>query len=128
MAEADWERGLIEKLAGAALALLLIADAGLAVYLWQSGRQGPEEMRAERMSQQAAAHSRQQEKVAQLQRFIDRFKAKASKAKQAQSRVKALERMERLAPVHAAAGFSFEFREPLNAPNPLLVLVNVQPK
>jgi ATP-binding cassette subfamily F protein 3 len=49
-----------------------------------------EEMRAERMSQQQAAHGRQQERVAQLQRFIDRFKAKASKAKQAQSRVKAL--------------------------------------
>ena len=51
-------------------------------------------MRAERMSQQQAAHGRQQERVAQLQRFIDRFKAKASKAKQAQSRVKALARME----------------------------------
>ncbi|HEX6244208.1 MAG TPA: ATP-binding cassette domain-containing protein, partial [Polyangiales bacterium] len=60
-----------------------------------------EAMRAERMSQQQAAFSRQQERIAQLQRFIDRFKAKASKAKQAQSRVKALERMEKIAPVLA---------------------------
>ncbi|RZT93609.1 ABC-F family ATP-binding cassette domain-containing protein [Rivibacter subsaxonicus] len=81
-----------------------------------------ETMRAERMSQQAAAFSRQQDKVAQLQRFIDRFKAKASKAKQAQSRVKALERMEKLAPVLTAADFSFEFREPANLPNPMLAM------
>ncbi|MDB5763520.1 MAG: ATP-binding cassette protein [Herminiimonas sp.] len=60
-----------------------------------------------------------------LQSFIDRFKAKASKAKQAQSRMKALSKMEELAPLRAAAEFSFEFREPLNAPNPLLVLEDV---
>ena len=58
-----------------------------------------EAMRSERISQQQAAFSRQQERIAQLQRFIDRFKAKASKARQAQSRVKALSRMEKLAPV-----------------------------
>src|SRR5690606_37344135 len=56
---------------------------------------------------------------------IDRCKAKATKAKQAQSRVKALARMEELAPLRAAAEFSFEFREPLSAPNPLLVLDSV---
>jgi ATP-binding cassette subfamily F protein 3 len=81
-----------------------------------------ESMRAERMSQQSAAYSRQQDKVAQLQRFIDRFKAKASKAKQAQSRVKALERMEKLAPVLTAADFAFSFREPANLPNPMLAM------
>jgi ATP-binding cassette subfamily F protein 3 len=79
-------------------------------------------MRAERMNQQQAAFSRQQDKVAQLQRFIDRFKAKASKAKQAQSRVKALERMEKIAPVLTSADFSFEFKEPQNLPNPMLVM------
>jgi ATP-binding cassette subfamily F protein 3 len=79
-----------------------------------------EEMRAERMSQQAAAFARQQDKIAQLQRFIDRFKAKATKAKQAQSRVKALARMEKLAPVLTASDFEFEFREPANLPNPML--------
>jgi len=81
-----------------------------------------EEMRAERMSQQAAAYGRQQEKMAQLQRFIDRFKAKASKAKQAQSRVKALARMERIAPVLTASDFEFEFREPKSLPNPMLAI------
>jgi ATP-binding cassette subfamily F protein 3 len=80
-----------------------------------------ETQRAERMVLQQAAFARQQEKVAHLQKFIDRFKAKASKAKQAQSRVKALERMEKLAPVLASADFDFEFREPLNLPNPMLM-------
>ncbi|MFN3860066.1 MAG: ATP-binding cassette domain-containing protein [Roseateles sp.] len=80
-----------------------------------------ESQRAERMVLQQAAFEKQQEKVAHLQRFIDRFKAKASKAKQAQSRVKALERMEKLAPVLTAADFSFEFREPLSLPNPMLM-------
>ena len=79
-----------------------------------------EEMRAERIAQQQAAFGRQQERIAQLTRFIDRFKAKASKAKQAQSRVKALARMQRLAPVLTASDFEFEFREPLNLPNPML--------
>ncbi len=79
-----------------------------------------EEQRAERMVQQQAAFGKQQEKIAHLQSFIDRFKAKASKAKQAQSRVKALERMEKIAPMLASAEFQFEFREPQNIPNPML--------
>ncbi|MDZ5459365.1 ABC-F family ATP-binding cassette domain-containing protein [Azohydromonas lata] len=81
-----------------------------------------EGMRAERLSQQASAYERQQDKIAQLQRFIDRFKAKATKAKQAQSRVKALDRMEKLAPVLTASDFSFQFREPVSLPNPMLSL------
>ena len=81
-----------------------------------------EEMRAERMVLQQASYEKQQERVAHLQKFIARFKAKASKAKQAQSRVKALARMEKLAPVLTAADFSFEFREPLNLPNPMLAM------
>ena len=81
-----------------------------------------EDMRAEQMSQQAAAFARQQDRIAHLQKFIDRFKAKATKAKQAQSRVKALERMERIAPVLADAEFSFEFQEPAQLPNPMLSL------
>ncbi|CAD5369733.1 Uncharacterized ABC transporter ATP-binding protein YheS [Rubrivivax sp. A210] len=79
-----------------------------------------EEMRAERLMQAQAAFSKQQDRIAHLQRFIDRFKAKASKAKQAQSRVKALARMERLAPAMTASDFSFEFREPASLPNPML--------
>jgi ATP-binding cassette subfamily F protein 3 len=84
-----------------------------------------EDMRAEQMELQQAAFSRQQEKIAHLQKFIDRFKAKASKAKQAQSRVKALDRMERIAPLLAEADFSFEFKEPANLPNPMLALQDV---
>ena len=79
-----------------------------------------EEMRAERLMQAHAAFSKQQDRIAHLQKFIDRFKAKASKAKQAQSRVKALARMERLAPAMTAGDFSFEFREPQSLPNPML--------
>jgi ATP-binding cassette, subfamily F, member 3 len=79
-----------------------------------------EEMRAERLSQAQAAFAKQQERIAHLQRFIDRFKAKASKAKQAQSRVKALARMEKLAPVLTASDFEFEFKEPASLPNPML--------
>ncbi|MBK6864044.1 MAG: ATP-binding cassette domain-containing protein [Ideonella sp.] len=84
-----------------------------------------EEMRAVRLEQAAAAFGKQQERIAHLQKFITRFKAKASKAKQAQSRVKALERMERLAPVLTASDFSFEFREPLSLPNPMLAFDQV---
>jgi ATP-binding cassette, subfamily F, member 3 len=84
-----------------------------------------ESMRAERLSQAASAFTRQRERIAHLQRFIDRFKAKASKAKQAQSRVKALARMEKLAPVLTASDFQFEFREPASLPNPMLVLRDV---
>jgi ATP-binding cassette subfamily F protein 3 len=79
-------------------------------------------MRAERMSQHAAAYAKQQDRIAHLNKFIARFKAKASKAKQAQSRVKALERMEKLGPVLTAADFEFEFREPESLPNPMLAL------
>jgi ATP-binding cassette subfamily F protein 3 len=84
-----------------------------------------ESMRAERMSQAQSAFEKQQERIAHLQRFIDRFKAKATKAKQAQSRVKALARMEKLAPVLTASDFAFEFREPANLPNPMLALKDV---
>ena len=83
-----------------------------------------EDMRAEQMLLQQAAHAKQQEKVAHLQKFIDRFKAKASKAKQAQSRVKALERMEKIAPMLADAEFQFEFKEPLSMPNPMLSMTD----
>jgi ATP-binding cassette subfamily F protein 3 len=79
-----------------------------------------EELRSEQLLLQQAAFAKQQEKIAHLQKFIDRFKAKASKAKQAQSRVKAIERMEKVAPMLASADFEFEFREPLNLPNPML--------
>jgi ATP-binding cassette subfamily F protein 3 len=70
------------------------------------------------LTQAQAAFGKQQDRIAHLQRFIDRFKAKASKAKQAQSRVKALARMEKLAPVLMASDFQFEFREPAEPAQP----------
>ena len=84
-----------------------------------------ERQRVAQLELAQAILEQQQRKRAHLQSFIDRFKAKATKAKQAQSRVKALARMEELAPLRAAAEFSFEFREPERAPNPLLVLDKV---
>ena len=83
-----------------------------------------EELRAQQLTLQQASFERQQAKIAHLQKFIDRFKAKATKARQAQSRVKALERMEKIAPVLASAEFTFEFQEPANLPNPMLALTD----
>jgi len=84
-----------------------------------------ERQRAAQLVLAAGAAEKQARKKAHLESFINRFKAKASKAKQAQSRMKALAKMEELAPLRAAAEFSFEFREPLSAPNPLLVMEDV---
>jgi ATP-binding cassette subfamily F protein 3 len=84
-----------------------------------------EDMRAEQMTLQQNAFSKQQDKIAHLQKFIARFKAQASKAKQAQSRVKALDRMEKVAPLLADADFTFEFKEPANLPNPMLSMSGV---
>ncbi|NEX59790.1 ATP-binding cassette domain-containing protein [Noviherbaspirillum galbum] len=85
-----------------------------------------ERQRAAQMALTQAAFEKQVRQRAHLQSFIDRFKAKATKARQAQSRMKMLAKMEELAPLRAAAEFSFEFREPLSAPNPLLVMEDVK--
>ncbi|MGS0742763.1 ATP-binding cassette domain-containing protein [Glaciimonas sp. GG7] len=84
-----------------------------------------ERQRAAQMILAAGALEKQTRQRAHLESFISRFKAQASKARQAQSRMKALAKMEELAPLRAAAEFSFEFREPLSAPNPLLTMENV---
>ncbi|MBB5393071.1 MULTISPECIES: ATP-binding cassette domain-containing protein [unclassified Herbaspirillum] len=84
-----------------------------------------ERQRSAQLELMAGMIEKQQRQRAHLQSFIDRFKAKATKARQAQSRMKALAKMEELAPLRAAAEFSFEFREPLSAPNPLLVMEKV---
>ena len=78
--------------------------------------------RARRLAQQQAAYLKQQAQIKHLQSFIDRFKAKATKAVQAQSRMKALDKLERIAPAHFDSGFSFEFNSPAHLPNPLLQL------
>ena len=82
--------------------------------------------RAERLRQGKIAYERQTRETARLQGFIDRFKAKASKAKQAQSRVKALARMEQLAPIHAESGIDIRIPSPEEMPDPLLVLDDMQ--
>ncbi|RDU99544.1 ATP-binding cassette domain-containing protein [Trinickia dinghuensis] len=79
-------------------------------------------LRAQQLALQQSAYEKQQKTVAHLQSFIDRFKAKATKARQAQSRMKALEKMELIAPAHVTSPFTFEFRTPDAAPNPMLVM------
>ncbi|MGQ6076657.1 ABC transporter ATP-binding protein [Serratia sp. IR-2025] len=79
-----------------------------------------ERQRATKLAQQQSLYRHQQEKVAHLQSYIDRFRAQATKAKQAQSRIKMLERMELIAPAHVDNPFTFSFRPPESLPNPLL--------
>ena len=84
-----------------------------------------ERIRAERLSQQQAAFERQQKERAHMQSFVDRFRYKASKAKQAQSRLKALEKMANLLPSQVDSQFHMTFREPDALPNPLVTMENV---
>ena len=84
-----------------------------------------EEQRAQAVVLAQSQIERQQRERAHLQSFIDRFRAKATKARQAQSRMKMLAKMEDLAPLHVAAPFSFEFRDPERSPDPLLVMEDV---
>ena len=81
-----------------------------------------EVQRATKLAQQTAMYRQQQQKISHLQKYIDRFKAKATKAKQAQSRMKALERMELIAPAYVDNPFTFEFRPPKSLPNPLVMI------
>lgn len=84
-----------------------------------------ERQRAEQLSQQQKLYEKQQTQIAHLQKFVDRFKAKASKAKQAQSRVKALEKLERIAPAHVDSAFRFSFHTPKRLPDPMIDLEGV---
>ncbi|KAE9529809.1 ABC transporter ATP-binding protein [Testudinibacter aquarius] len=84
-----------------------------------------EVQRATKLAQQNALYRQQQQKVEHLQSYIDRFRAKASKAKQAQSRIRALERMELIAPAYVDNPFKFEFRPPVSLPNPILSMEKV---
>ncbi|OMQ21127.1 ABC transporter ATP-binding protein [Serratia oryzae] len=84
-----------------------------------------ERQRVTKLAQQQSLYQSQQEKVAHLQSYIDRFRAQATKAKQAQSRIKMLERMELIAPAHVDNPFSFSFRQPESLPNPLLRMEKV---
>jgi len=81
-----------------------------------------EEQRAARLAMQQAMYEKQQREIAHMTQFVERFRAKASKARQAQSRLKALDRLEHIAAAHVDAPFDFEFPEPERAPDPLLAL------
>jgi ATP-binding cassette subfamily F protein 3 len=81
-----------------------------------------EEQRAARLAGQQAMFEKQQREIAHITQFVERFKAKATKARQAQSRLKALDRLERVAPAHVDMPFDFEFPTPARAPSPLLTL------
>src|SRR3984957_4176369 len=81
-----------------------------------------EEQRATELSQQAALYARQQREIKHMESFVERFRAKASKARQAQSRLKALERMQRIAPAHVDSPFEFSFAPPHKLPRPLIAL------
>jgi ATP-binding cassette subfamily F protein 3 len=84
-----------------------------------------ERQRAEALAHREAAYTRQQTQIRHMRSFVDRFRAKASKAKQAQSRLKALERMEAVAPVHADSPYRFSFTNPDQMSYPLLNLNDV---
>jgi ATP-binding cassette, subfamily F, member 3 len=81
-----------------------------------------EQKRAEELSLQQTLHARQVRRVAEITAFVNRFRASATKSRQAQSRVKMLERMERIVPAHVDSPFEFEFRAPLKTPRPLLTV------
>ena len=93
-----------------------------ALHLYRGGFSQFERTRAERLAQQQSAFEKQQAEREHMHSYIARFRAKASKAKQAQSRLKALERMEELSPAHIDSPFSFSFREASNQSTPLIDL------
>ena len=109
-----------EFLDGCVTHIAHIADRQLKLYV--GNYSSFEEQRAAQLAIQQAMFTRQQREIARMTRFVERFRAKATKARQAQSRVKALARMERIAPAHVDAPFDFEFPEPDRAPDPLLSL------
>ncbi|HHQ4566013.1 TPA: ABC transporter ATP-binding protein [Aeromonas hydrophila] len=84
-----------------------------------------EQQRAEHLAQQQSMYEKQQREMSHMQAYVDRFRYKASKARQAQSRLKAMERMEKILPAHADSEFSFEFREPSALPTPLIAMENL---
>lgn len=108
-----------------ALATHIVELHGQQLTLYTGNYERFEQMRAQKLNQQQNAYRKQQQHIKHLQSFIDRFKAKATKAVQAQSRIKALERLEKIAPAHIDSVFDFGFETPEFLPNPLLKLDNI---
>ncbi len=114
------DRDFLDRVANASL---VIEDGQLNRY--PGGYTASENIRAERAAQRERARREQQARIEHLNSFISRFRAKATKARQAQSRLKALERMEQIAPLRAARGIDFEFHNPPEGPDPLIRALQV---
>jgi ATP-binding cassette, subfamily F, member 3 len=100
--------------------VLHIENRGITAY---SGNYSQfEQKRAEELALQSMLHVRQTRRIAQITSFVNRFRASATKSRQAQSRLKMLERMQRIVPAHVDSPFDFEFAAPLKTPRPLLTL------
>ena len=84
-----------------------------------------EVQRASHLAQEKASYIKQQREIDHMKSFVERFRAKATKARQAQSRMKQLAKLELIAPAHAHTAFRFEFREPVSKPDPALVVTDV---
>ena len=95
------------------------------ITLYRGNYSAFEKLRAAQLANQQAMFERQQKHRQHMQSYVDRFRAKATKARQAQSRLKMLERMEEIGPAHVDSEFSFSFHEPTSLPNPLLTLDEV---
>jgi ATP-binding cassette subfamily F protein 3 len=93
-----------------------------AVHAYSGNYSQFEQKRAEELALQQTLHVRQMRRVAQITSFVNRFRASATKSRQAQSRIKMLERMERIVPAHVDSPFEFEFAAPLKTPRPLLAV------
>ncbi len=104
--------------------IALLAEQGLHAYT--GNYSAYEKQHASRLEQQQSAHLKQQRTISHLHSYIDRFRAKATKAKQAQSRLKALDKLEEIAPAHVDSPFEFSFFPPKQVPNPLLKLTDAK--
>ncbi len=100
----------------------IISFEGTKLFQYRGNYSAFERQKAERLAQQAAAFSQQQARMSEIEAFVRRFRAKASKAKQAQSRLKELERMETIAPAHVDSPFSFKFSMPEKTSEQLITL------
>lgn len=95
------------------------------ITLYAGNYESFEQQRAAQLALQQASYKKQQRQIAHINSFVERFRYKATKAKQAQSRLKALQRMELIAPAHVASGFNFQFKLPETIPNNLILLDKV---
>jgi ATP-binding cassette subfamily F protein 3 len=100
--------------------VLHIENGGISAYTGNYSKF--EQKRAEELALQSVLHARQTRRIAQITSFVNRFRASATKSRQAQSRLKMLERMQRIVPAHVDSPFDFEFAQPVKAPRPLLTL------